>query len=637
MKQYRTITGAISLRTALHVGTGEADHATDAVCRRNSEGKWIIPGTSLAGAIRSLATRLAPRLVECTADVHTICAALMSDDERTKVGTCNCLVCNNLGFRFLDENDKDARPWASRVWIFDSLATNQGERHTRIRDGVGINRSTGAAEQGAKFDLEVVPAGTEFTFRIELEDDVDPNFEKVLAAVLAEWKHGRGSLGGRTARGLGAFTLIETRMVVRDLKPNTGLLEFLQSDRPWTGADSRKLADENWICNQIQTIKVQPHPLNGQFPESVAGSFLSVGLRLKCNGPIVVNDPAAAALAGYEFAPRIEQLDDACRFLLPGSSIRGVLRSHGEKIARTVAAHAVNELCKTPEEKLATFKTRCPACDPQQNKPQQPLVSCQSLAIHYAGETNEKEKDKTNGELGYDSERVPIGKFCPACQLFGSTYYGSRLRIEDAYSERNHHVHAQDFLKIDRFTGGGLDRAKFDAITAWEPEFAVRLYLENPADTELAWLTLILRDLRDGMLNIGFGGAKGFGRATFEEATIQIGFFDKSDLGLMLKEHGRQVLDNSASAPSESGAYRLRCFSSWDDWVELVEEAGLVARWNESITEFRRAEFKLRESDATSWRPFQLQSDSYFGVKVGDVYLSDLYPLRASPALEDES
>jgi CRISPR/Cas system CMR subunit Cmr4 (Cas7 group RAMP superfamily) len=46
---------------AAHVGTGQDSETTDDLLRRDARGRLLIPGTAIAGALRSLATRLAPR------------------------------------------------------------------------------------------------------------------------------------------------------------------------------------------------------------------------------------------------------------------------------------------------------------------------------------------------------------------------------------------------------------------------------------------------------------------------------------------------------------------------------------------------------------------------------------------------
>ena len=43
----------LELKTNLHIGSGESNIDTEALCIRNTEGDLIIPGTTLAGIFRS--------------------------------------------------------------------------------------------------------------------------------------------------------------------------------------------------------------------------------------------------------------------------------------------------------------------------------------------------------------------------------------------------------------------------------------------------------------------------------------------------------------------------------------------------------------------------------------------------------
>jgi hypothetical protein len=101
-----------------------------------------------------------------------------------------------------------------------------------------------------------------------------------------------------------------------------------------------------------------------------------------------------------------------------------------------------------------------------------------------------------------------------------------------------------DFLAIDRFTGGGADKLKFDAVALWKPAFGLRLYLENPAPWELGWLWLVLRDLAEGWLRVGFGGAKGFGCMKLMNWQAKFGYIlpedmpDLANLGLPGRKDG---------------------------------------------------------------------------------------------------
>ena len=59
---YQAITAQLKTTTALHVGSGRGNEVSDALLRRNGQGQIVIPGTAIAGVLRTLATRLAPRL-----------------------------------------------------------------------------------------------------------------------------------------------------------------------------------------------------------------------------------------------------------------------------------------------------------------------------------------------------------------------------------------------------------------------------------------------------------------------------------------------------------------------------------------------------------------------------------------------
>lgn len=59
---YDMVTGRLVSRTAVHVGSGEGAGTTDALLRRDAQGRLLIPGTALAGALRTIATRLAHAL-----------------------------------------------------------------------------------------------------------------------------------------------------------------------------------------------------------------------------------------------------------------------------------------------------------------------------------------------------------------------------------------------------------------------------------------------------------------------------------------------------------------------------------------------------------------------------------------------
>jgi len=98
-----------------------------------------------------------------------------------------------------------------------------------------------------------------------------------------------------------------------------------------------------------------------------------------------------------------------------------------------------------------------------------------------------------------------------------------------------------DFLAIDRFTGGGKEGAKFDAVVLWQPSFKVQIFIENPREWQLGWIMLVLKDMKDGLLSIGYGQNKWFGKATTKNEEFKISAISEIFLpgGLKLKTNDK--------------------------------------------------------------------------------------------------
>lgn len=509
MSEEYFITGVLKLETAVHIGTGKNNEPTDSPLRRMGDGRYLLSGRSLGGSLRTLATRLAPRLKG-----YDACQILGkgnpvgSQGEKTP---CGCPICRLFGDVIPVDGSR-----ASRIWIYDTFA--QVEKPTHVRDGVGIDRRTGAASKTVKFDYEVIPAGTTFDFRLRIvyEEGVDEKEielqMQLLASALAEWEAGRGQIGGGTARGLGRFSFAQPLKYAQTAVTNAATLyQYLLADDPT--AVSQPIND--WPDKLITTARAlrQPRTEEGRM-QSIAASLLRIKFTLGFAEPFLSNDPLAALLTGFDHVPLVEFItkDGLQTPVLAGSSLRGVLRSHGEKIARTLATnhwYDKNDL----EGSFNNFRVHCPACDVLVNDDKKALASCDKRL-------NLDETKETAEEM-----------LCLSCQMFGSQRRGSRLWISDGHwlGEQPAWL-AQDFLAIDRFTGGGLDGAKFDAAPLLNARFAVELILHDPLIWELGWLALLLRDLADGRMTIGFGAAKGYGQAKVGDVHWQVGYLHKADL-----------------------------------------------------------------------------------------------------------
>lgn len=625
--KFQAITATLKLRTPLHVGTGRGTETADDQLRRDARGRLLIPGTALAGALRGIATRLAPRLD----DSHSLCYALTGADPDK---ACCCLTCRLFGTVNPQDHPRlegeSEEAWLNRtgratgILIYDAVLDTAD---VQIRDGVGIDRATGAAarRERIKFDLEVLPPGVEFRLRMELDRRLDePKAIPLLAAALAEWQAGRGAVGGRGARGLGAFDLTDVQFIERDLDRPDALMAFLRDGPPWNAEDG----DTGWISKKMEAAPAIPG-WDSESQAPVARSWALAEFTLAATGPFLTHDLTQAGRSGFDHAPVLAAYapenvpDSGLRGVpvLPGSSLRGVLRSQAERIARTLATLNAWGDAKAMSERQADFLASCPACNPLTTEPSDEVASCNSFIRR---RLSKEAREKLEREGAED-------KLCLACRLFGSTWNGSRLRVEDAPFKEGVKIEhkVMDFLAIDRFTGGGRDSAKFDALALWKPQFCVRLFLDNPEPWELGWLALTLRDLQDGLATVGFGRAKGFGQCTLEDRKLTLGILHDSDLPLppTTDDGADQRIIAAAHAAGErllsakgahSGVFQTVAYevSRQADWIALAN--GWVKAFKaEILTHPRCAEFPLT-------------ADSYFKQVAGDHWLPDLYPARVA-------
>lgn len=627
--KFRAITATLKLRTPLHVGTGAGTETADDLLRRDARGRLLIPGTALAGALRSIATRLAPRL-----DDTRICHAMTGADP-SKVPACPCLTCKLFGtVNPKDESRREGESveeWRKRtghaasILVYDAVLDAASK--LQIRDGVGIDRTTGAAarRERIKFDLEVLPAGATFKVRIELDRRLaDEAVMQLLAATLAEWQAGRGVVGGRVSRGLGAFDLADVQFIERDLDKPDALMTLLRDGPPWDAKDG----ETGWVAEKLQATIPAIEKWPGDAKAPIAHSWALAEFTLAATGPFLTHDLTQAGRGGFDHAPVLAAYTPNLPLVsglrgvpvLPGSSLRGVLRSQAERIARTLATLDAWSAGANHEQRKNVFLARCPACNPLTTQTSDEVASCNSFIKTLKKQDREK-LERAGAE----------DKLCLACRLFGSTWNGSRLRVEDAPFKEGARLEYKvlDFLAIDRFTGGGRDSAKFDALALWKPQFSVRLFLDNPEPWELGWLALTLRDLQDGLATVGFGRAKGFGQCTIEDRKLTIGILHPDDFPLPQLESGKEdATVQAAIAAGErlrtasnaiSGLYKTVAYDAAAaiDWLALAN--GWVKEFNRLVKNYARpAEFMSADLH-----------DSYFTQKNGH-WLPDLYPARVT-------
>jgi CRISPR-associated protein Csm3 len=203
--------GMLTVDTPLRLSSGRASDDTDAPLMRDRAHIPYLPGTSLRGAIRSELERILAAVGE-VAGVRG-CVLFYDDDcnekarkfQRTKdrkeaelakfAEHDLCDLCRLLG----------CTVYASRLAIEDAYPVSQLARHCWVRDGVGIDRDTGTAREGVKFDYEVLEKGPEFSFSMRAEN-VTPKDKTLINLILSVLTQGL-YVGGKRSAGLGKVKL----------------------------------------------------------------------------------------------------------------------------------------------------------------------------------------------------------------------------------------------------------------------------------------------------------------------------------------------------------------------------------------------------------------------------------------------
>jgi CRISPR-associated protein Csm3 len=195
---------------------------------------------------------------------------------------------------------------------------------------------------------------------------------------------------------------------------------------------------------------------------------------------------------------------------LPGSSLKGTLRSYCEKIARTVAA-------AHPEGQV-----QC--CDPLDG-----AVACGN------------KDDVTDARKRGDGVTI-YRKLCSICRTFGHTVQAGHLRVSDAYppkdlASQTNATEQRDGVAIDRQTGGAMRGALYTLEIVTRGAFEGELWLRNFQLWQVGLLALALHDLGQGRVPIGFGKSRGLGqvKVTYRDLEVsypaQVGLADKDFSG----------------------------------------------------------------------------------------------------------
>jgi CRISPR/Cas system CSM-associated protein Csm3 (group 7 of RAMP superfamily) len=217
-------------------------------------------------------------------------------------------------------------------------------------------------------------------------------------------------------------------------------------------------------------------------------------LALWPDGPLLIK----AADAGADpTRPDMEfvrtQRPDGETIYLPGSSLKGALRAHCERIARTMGGAHADRRWRL-------------SCDPLGTASDGPRYSCSRRLDDRRGDR------EPGGDVVYRES-------CFVCRLFGNQMLAAHLRLADAYPAAPPRAEQRTSVAIDRIYGSvAVGPFSYEVVT--EGRFATRLTVRNFTLAQLGLLALALRDLAEGRLALGFGKSRGFGRVGLEVTAL---------------------------------------------------------------------------------------------------------------------
>jgi len=215
----------------------------------------------------------------------------------------------------------------------------------------------------------------------------------------------------------------------------------------------------------------------------------TIDLTLIPDGPILIKSGEEGADPTKPHMEFVETYHAGGKSIyLPGSSLKGAIRAHAERIVRTVGTD------KRPTNG-------------------DPLWASNPL---------------NRDELKYlesipDSQDIyRLSSFTD--QMFGNTSIASRVRIQDAHpiDKKQLKIQERNGVAIDRVFGSvAVGPFNYQVCTAGE--FRTKIHLKNFSLAQLGLIGLVLRDLNEGWFGIGFAKSRGLGTVTvkYNEAVVQ--------------------------------------------------------------------------------------------------------------------
>ena len=362
------LTIPVELTSELHIG------GVDEVPERDGEGTVIrfcrnglkeptIPGRSIRGAVRA-ACDIARQAMKDTGDPATQNGEAFSKENWISLWGDDT---DYTGKSLLDRRlrSDDSLPIRQSALTFHAVSFPEykdsdsgGCSPLPRRHGVGIDRTTGAASDGALYEHEFLPRGTKFDIRITAEGRDNETMgrdqsegipgpassesvKKLLEVIVDVLTSGAVCLGGRTGSGQGTIQVIEPKLRSTGKTTDAGALTT-----PADVLDALIGEDEEgtpiplelggWSLEEPARITIDWWSPTGIFiAEDEKLTKQRKAQKEAENREKGINEEVHEVV--YPLRDPSEEWENA-QLLIPGTSIRGALRSRASRIARTVLA-----------------------------------------------------------------------------------------------------------------------------------------------------------------------------------------------------------------------------------------------------------------------------------------------------------
>jgi CRISPR/Cas system CSM-associated protein Csm3 (group 7 of RAMP superfamily) len=435
------------------ISPGEKSVSNLLVVARNGEGHPLLRGTSLAGALRSGLAALYETYPDDPAVSQWFGGASNEDELQPSAITIN-----------------DA--------VFDT-------RQTIRRVHNQIDRHRGATAKGALFAIETLPPGCAATVSIVLTPDA--SLENQVDQFIGDLVDVLGSgffLGGNSNRGIGR-TEIESGVFVKKFE-----LDELDGMADWMDTIYR----ERQHGVTLEGDAVTP----GEQGNSVR---IELDLGIPRGEDLLIGDGQEVDFALQP--QRVMFSDGSEKWRIPGSSLRGVIRSWMTRLAAREGK---------------------PTCDSYMERKRRESTLSGDQHSSLTDDLGWGFVDQSERQLYQDN---PDALDDYILDLFGSMYKRSRIHISDGYIDIGKGKAQQRMhVSIDGVSGGANEGALFSnqVLTSIESPFKVSITLKSPYDYELSWLQQTFLAIHRGILLVG--SSKGSGRLEVKGLHVSPGYED---------------------------------------------------------------------------------------------------------------